>query len=479
MLADQEHPLEDAIADPPAEPKLVVVYRTRGIPWLLVPPLLLLAAVAAIVVYRRSERPEPWPPLAARTTHGTPTPDVAASPAPPAPADGRARVDALAELAELTGRPVATPPSTAAVGGSRFDGTPPAAVAEAPVVKVEAKPPTPAPPAEVTAPAPAPAPKEDTLGTKPAPVEPNPTVPPPPAPATPPATLVLRAAEAATPKPSAPDVFDPIVVAPPETPRPDAPPPLAEPARRDAVGFDPDARRAVIEAGPSPAPDRPAGNPAEAPAPAVESPKAEPFALDPRQPEAARPAAAARRAQQTREIREDMQAEAERRLAARLHLEALMPDLLNVNRDEQRRRREDFATMVRRLAAQDRPPFHAEIRQALREFGWKAGPEIEKIRERFGVDSVPEIAGPANRDLSGPAARLTTAERISRMRRWGLPETWILDDLREQQLRNVSGRDGARNEDEALIYAARVLLTYPPPAPRAPAPPASLAAPPR
>jgi len=50
MLADQDHPLEDLIAAPdPPDPKLVVVYRTRGVPWLLVPPLLLLAGVARLV----------------------------------------------------------------------------------------------------------------------------------------------------------------------------------------------------------------------------------------------------------------------------------------------------------------------------------------------------------------------------------------------------------------------------------------------
>ena len=73
---------------------------------------------------------------------------------------------------------------------------------------------------------------------------------------------------------------------------------------------------------------------------------------------------------------------------------------------------------------------------ALREFGRGAGPEIRAIRDRFGVDSVPEIMQPANRDLTGPAARLTLEQRITRMRRWGLPETMILDDLYEHQHRN-------------------------------------------
>ena len=66
MLADQDHPLEDAIAEAAtgatADPKVVVVYRTRGVPLLLIPPLLLIAAVSAIgtvsvlVIGRRQPR---------------------------------------------------------------------------------------------------------------------------------------------------------------------------------------------------------------------------------------------------------------------------------------------------------------------------------------------------------------------------------------------------------------------------------------
>ena len=87
-----------------------------------------------------------------------------------------------------------------------------------------------------------------------------------------------------------------------------------------------------------------------------------------------------------------------------------------------------------------------------------AAPDIKALRDRFGVDSIPEIIVPANRDLTGVAARLTMSERIRRMRQWGLPEAMILDDVFEQERQEIRSRGGPRTEDEALVFAARILL---------------------
>jgi hypothetical protein len=46
-------------ATPPPAPKVVIVYRSRGLPAVLVPPLLLLLAGVAIVSYRR-QTPIRW-----------------------------------------------------------------------------------------------------------------------------------------------------------------------------------------------------------------------------------------------------------------------------------------------------------------------------------------------------------------------------------------------------------------------------------
>ncbi len=84
---------------------------------------------------------------------------------------------------------------------------------------------------------------------------------------------------------------------------------------------------------------------------------------------------------------------------------------------------------------------------------------------------------PAARDLMHVASRMSTGEKIRRMRQWGLPESMVIDDLYEQQVRNIGARGGARNEDEAWVYAAWTLLYYPPAAPRANPQPAGAAVP--
>jgi hypothetical protein len=273
------------------------------------------------------------------------------------------------------------------------------------------------------------------------------------------------------------DPFDPLVEIPqPAKPVATEPPPAAEPtARRDRVGFDPQATPATLEAPtePKPEPEPPAADrpPVRNAPPAGE----QPFELDRRKPAAA--AAADRRAEENREIVEDMQAEAERRLAEKTHLNEIKNQALNVDPAEYRRQREVFKAAVRRVSAEERPKFHEELKRLIREQGRAAGPDIKATRDRFGVDTLPEIMMPAARDLLDVGPRLGTGQKIRRMRQWGLPETMIIDDLYEKQLRNIGARDGARDEDEAWVFAAWTLLYYPPGVPRANPQPA--AAPPR
>ena len=455
MLADQDHPLEDAIAEADSgatpDPKVVVVYRTRGVPLLLIPPLLLIAAVSAIVVYRRSDRSEPQPFLLARQMPPSASPAVtgAVHEIPRRAVGGPSRVDAFSELAEATGRPAPAAPST--TEGPRYDPTldapKPPEPAAAPVEPPSRPAPTASGPVRVG---------EDAPSVAHGPAAPEP-----------------RPAQAEA-KPTMPEPFDPIVVvgqkAQPTPATADDPPlplptPPSEPVRRDRVGFDPEAARAALDAEAKPMPDQPAADRPEAQPPA-EAPPEPPLALDPPR---------AQRAKRTREAEVDIQAEAERKLAQRIQLEAMKPGLLNPDPLEILRSRDELKAGARRLAAKDRPVFHGEMSQLIREYGRGAGPDIKTLRDRFGVDSIPEIVIPANRDLTGVAERLTTTERIRRMRLWGLPETMILDDLYEQERHNIKSRGGPRNEDEAWVFAARVLLRHPPPIPRSSPPPTEAA----
>ncbi len=373
MLADQDHPLEDAIADAEAkpDPALVVVYRTRGVPWLLVPPLLLLAGVAAIVIYRRSEVVSEraaaiaWRESSSRQGAGAAT----------SKPDTRSRFDAIEELTAATGRPASVPPVQAE--GPAYDPAPPPDEPERPKpppavveparvadkAKVEKTAPT-DPPQSVGAvakPAPAEANRADPkrapteanrVGPKPAPTEANRSGPKPAPTEANRADLKPATTVAAPAGPTrVADPFDPLVAIPePAKPVPVEPPAPAEPtARRDRVGFDPQATPATLEAEaePKPEPEQPAADrPA---APTVPPAGEQPFELDRRKPGGA----AARRAEQTREIEQDMQAEAERRLAEKTHLNEIKDAALNPDPAEYRRQRETFKAAVRKVAAQD------------------------------------------------------------------------------------------------------------------------------
>ncbi len=497
MLADQDHPLEDAIAEGDAaarpDPALVVVYRTRGVPWLLVPPLLLLAGVAAIVIYRRAEVTEraaevAWRDASVRRPTAASTPPAA--PSPPVP-DARTRFDALDELTFATGRPASVPAVQAS--GPAFDPTPPPAEPEPPKPAAQPIEP-PREPETLKVPEPKPAalaPKPAAVEPKPAgmkPVEPKPAEPKPgePKDSTTALTAPATVAPPERPAPAKPiaDPFDPLVATPrASTPVAVEPPPPAEAAgRRDRVGFDPDAAPATLEprAEPKPQPERPLAD--RSAITNVPPPAEQPFELDRPKLGGAGDRAAARKDERTQEAMQDEQAEAERRLAERAHLEAIKNDFLNPDPVRYRRHREALKAAARRLATEDRQPFHDELKRVIRERGWGAGPDIKIAHDRFGFDTVPEIMIPAARDLIDVGPRLDTGQKIRRMRQWGLPETMIIDDLYERELRKIgpgTAREpgAARNEDEAWVHAAWILLHFPPATARANPEPA--AAPPR
>ncbi len=477
MLADQDHPLEDAIAESEAkpDPAVVVVYRTRGVPWLLVPPLLLLAGVAAIVVYRRSEHASARAAALAWQDATAQKASAAGSPKP----DNRAQVEALDELTFATGRATSAPAPQAV--SPVYDPTPPPDAPEppkpapAPVEPVRTPEKPKVEPVKPAVPAPAPAnptPKPSAPAPTPKPTEPKPTQPKPaePKPAATPAPAVTTASAAPARPNAVADPFDPLVEIPePAKPVAIVPPPAAEPtARRDRVGFDPQATPATLEAEAEPKrePEPPA---VDRPPSAVVPPAGEqPFELD-RRPPAAAGRAADRRAEQTQEIFDDMQAEAERKLAERAHLIEIKNGALNPDPAEHRLHREALKAAARRLAAEDRQPFHEELKRLIREQGRAAGPDILAARKRFGDDTVPEIMKPAARDLIEVGSRLTTGDKIRRMRQWGLPEAMIIDDLYDKAHQNIGGRGGPRDEGEAWVYAAWTLLHYPPGVPREPA----------
>ncbi len=60
-------------------------------------------------------------------------------------------------------------------------------------------------------------------------------------------------------------------------------------------------------------------------------------------------------------------------------------------------------------------------------------------------------------------SRKSQAEKVRVVRTLGLPEAAILNFLSDDLYRNLTGRDGPRNESELRVLAAKQLLRYPMP----------------
>jgi hypothetical protein len=392
MLVEQDLPLSDGSPseDPTAgEPRVFIVYRSRGVPWLLLPPMLILSAVAAIITYRRTEPPEPRP-----------APTVTSVVLPEAKPE--------AVTSAITG------------GGTGSK------VAEARPVDVEPgplqnQPPALIPPVATTIPLPNPG----EAATLPAPFDPAPPVvakteqPAPTVPPTPPVRVGFD--------PGALQVQHAPELLPPGDLQPSAKPPV--PRTPTVVGGE---------------------NPAQPPV--VSTPKAEGTGAE---------------KLKTADILAEINREAKNEGAKRRELAAVKPELLRGDPRERQAQKEEIAATARRQEAEKREPFHAELKQILKDQGRNGGREIQNLCNRYGIDYPPEIYIPLSRDMNGAAARLTIPARVDRMRRWGVPETLILDELCQNEENRLNSPGGPRTRDEAWVFAARRLVTMPPP----PAPP--------
>ena len=388
MLADQDDPLETITEMTPTEPRVIVVYRSRGVPWLLIPPLLLIAVVASIIVYRKTE-----------------------TPAPPRPSPLVLSEEALALSEQNAANLLLAQPEQAKP------------VVPQPILAPE--PPQRAPdPLPVTVSVPQPA------VSTPSPFETDPSN------------------TAPAPSPALPAVQTPEVIKP--DPEEIAIPPVEEPARREPVGFDPEAAKVAAAALAAPKPEEP------------KVAIAERFAV-PERGDTTPPGLGITVRPKSDEALDEEQRESEERLAARARLDpAAKPDLLNPNSRDTKAARNQLIAESRKFAHQDRAPFHAELRQLLVDQGNKAGPYVQQLCNRYRRDTVPEIHSPLNRDLLGPSARLSTTGRIKRMRAWGIPETIILDDLVASEIDAFRRVSGTPNDSAAWVRASKILLSNPP-----------------
>jgi hypothetical protein len=121
----------------------------------------------------------------------------------------------------------------------------------------------------------------------------------------------------------------------------------------------------------------------------------------------------------------------------------------------------EFVATLQKIHA-DRTAFHDDLRQALRQLGADAGPEIKAICDRYGRDTHPIVEKKVRADMANWSARLTIAKKIARLRAAGLPEARILDFLASELDRTVGTRGGPISQNGVRVRAALRLLQYPP-----------------
>ena len=407
--------LEEVIeSPPPAQPVVVIQYRTRGVPWYLVLPLLVLVPLGPVAVYHRvssrARYPLVPPPSADQSTRKA--------------AERQAVPGALSEAsvsAALQGLPSA---SIGDCGAPLALNSQPIAPGSLPAVL----------------PAPAPAAKADL--TKPAS----------PAAATPAATKegepsksagssdLAKAAPgvtvASTPPPAATLVKEPGPQAAATTPV-DA----TRPAPRGtvAIGFsvpaDNDSPFAELDISrrlPASTPDQERAAASNGPAAASDpSPDTQPLPTQDQR-------------------HQDIQAEAAEKNAELKRLRDLKDRAREVIDAESQARVED-----------ERAAFRRDLLEATKLSRREAATQIDDLCNRYGRNYSDELQNKARHHLRY-AGKMSSVDKVRMLRKLGVPEPRLLDFLANEICRSINSRNGPKDSSDVLIDAAKQLLNIKP-----------------
>ena len=402
--------LEEVIeSPPPAQPVVVIQYRTRGVPWYLVLPLLVLVPLGAVAVYHRVSSRVRYP-LVPRPSADQSTRKAAERQAVPG-ALSEASVNAA-----LQGLPSA----------SIVDFGAPLALNSQPIA-----------PGSLPAVLPAPAAKADL--TKPAS----------PAAATPAATKegepsksagssdLAKAAPgvtvASTPPPAATPVKEPGPQAAATTPV-DA----TRPAPRGtvAIGFsvpaDNDSPFAELDISRR----LPASTPDQEQAAASNGPAAASDPSPDRQPQPTQD-----------QLLQDIQAEAAEKNAE-----------LKQRRDLKDRAREVVDSESQARVEDQRAAFHRDLREAIKLSRKEAATQIDDLCNQYGRNYSDELRNKARYYLRY-AGKMSCVAKVRMLRLHGVPEPGILDFLANEIHPMVNSRNGPRDSNDVRIDAAKQLLS--------------------
>jgi hypothetical protein len=397
----------------PPQPVLVVQYRTRTVPWLLIVALAITLGLGSLFLYHRREVER----LGAQAL------------------EARRELQRLAAKSQAEEPRAADPPVKAAMEPRPSDAT------DAQPIAISSG----AAPSAVTQ---APAPPGATL-------TPDPVQTPEPAKADPAMArtqLPLKTGPVSATDPAAP--AGPTVSAPPSTAQPPDPAaPVATAAQvtdstspfEELSGTDGGSRAGVptvaTTAAPAPAPAATTAAPApapavvaSAPAPATARPEEKAVPAGPVAVAAEPPLPSKEEAdRQNREEAARKQAEDDHRLAQQ------QQDLHAIKEDE-------------------RSKFRDELRMLLEVHGNRAGKEIEALSSRAGRDDDPARKARALHVLGMSGTSQKT--KVRQLRAIGMPESVILDYIANQLDKTLGTRNGPRSRDEIWVLAARRLLTY-------------------
>ncbi len=173
------------------------------------------------------------------------------------------------------------------------------------------------------------------------------------------------------------------------------------------------------------------------------------------EPKAPEPVAAAEALADIRRAANRVRAERERMEAVKARSEAR-------DREDARRRQAEQAERLQAFAHEDRVSFRFDLRQAVSARGDRAGQEIQDLCDRHGRSMPAPVKRQFIRIRAELVHRLGRGARIAAYRNFGVPEAVILDELATEESQKIGGRDGPRSRAEALVWASRILLKFPP-----------------
>ena len=110
------------------------------------------------------------------------------------------------------------------------------------------------------------------------------------------------------------------------------------------------------------------------------------------------------------------------------------------------------------LRDDERRQFLDELRMLIKVHGPAAGPEIEHLSGKAGKTDDPDILGQARRVIT--EMRGTRQDKVRKLRELGVPETVILNYVANELERNRGARNGPRTRNEVWIRAGKLLINY-------------------